>query len=255
MQRPTTMISRIGAMLTLALCVAAPAAAQDKPVTESQLDAAIQSYIMRNPQVIREALAKASLAEEVERTKHILREQSDAMYRSGSPTIGAADAKITIVAFFDYNCPHCRKSYPTLRQLLEKNPDIRLVLKDIANLGKESEAVARLAIAAQRQNQFQPLHDALMDRQGRTTEAVALDVARKLGIDIDLLKKTAAAQETTRTLDATRALATSLSVEGTPLFIIGHNGIAGAPDDLTAQLAKFVAEARQSGCDVCGPRE
>lgn len=91
----------------------------------------------------------------------------------------------------------------------------------------------------------------LMALQGRTTEAAALETAHKLGIDTAQLKKDAATPETERALSTTRALATSLSVEGTPLMIIAQNGIAGAPDELSAQLAKYVEQIRQSGCGVC----
>ncbi len=255
MLRTKIRASRIGASLVLVMSLAGSAAAQDKapdkPVLESQLDAAIHSYIMRHPEVIQDALAKAALTEELDRTKRILREQSDALYRAGSPVIGAANATISIVEFFDYNCPYCRKSYPTIKQFITDNPDVRIVLKDVANLGKESEAVARLAIASRLQDKFQPFHDALMDRQGRTTEAVALEVARKLGIGIEQLKKDAVSAETSKALAITQETATRLSVDGTPLFIVGANGIPGAPDDLAAQLTKFVDAVRKSGCDVC----
>ena len=249
-------ISALGvALLTLALGHVSSAVAQDKAaepaMQEGQIDASIRNFILRNPQVIKDALANAAATEELERTKRILREKSDAIHRADSPTLGAPDAKISIVEFFDYNCPYCRKSYPILKQFISQNPDVRVIFKDIANLGKESEAVARLATAARRQYKFQPFHDALMERQGRTTEGAAVEVARKLGLNIDLLKKDAASAETAQTLATTRSLASGLSVEGTPLFIIGHSGIAGAPDDLVAQITKYVEQIRKSGCDVC----
>ena len=250
------MTKRIRAVVTtlvaiLVIGMTAPVSAQDKPPSESLTDAAIRDFIMRNPQVIREALAKAEIAEQVERTKRVLSEQSDAIYRSGSPVIGAAEAKLEIVEFFDYNCPYCRKVDPQLRQFIETNPDTHLVLKDIANLGKESEGVSLLAIAARKQSRGIGLHDALMKRQGPNTAAATLELARKLGLDIDALKREAASPETAKVLASNRALASSLNVEGTPLFIIGHHGIAGAPDDWLDQLAVFVGELRQSGCTVC----
>ena len=251
MQNANNMIWRFITTLIMISCLSNIAIAQDKLAVNPALDAAIHDYIMRHPQVIREALEKAALDEQVERTKRILREQSDAIYRSGSPTMGRADAKVSIVEFFDYNCPYCRKSHPLVHEFVADNPDVRIVLKDIANLGKESEAISRLVIAARRQGKFEPLHEALMGRQGRTTEIMALDAARKIGIDIEILKRDAASPETARVLAATRELASSLSVEGTPLFIIGHNGIAGTPDNWMGQLAKFVTEIRKSGCDVC----
>ena len=150
------------------------AAAQDKPAAESAADAAIRDFIMRNPKVIRDALANAEIAEQADRTKRILREQSDAIYRSGSPTLGTTDAKISIVEFFDYNCPYCRKTHPQLLQFLEANPDVRIVLKDIGNLGKDSEAISRLTIAARKQSKYAPFHEAVTRRQRRSTHRRAM---------------------------------------------------------------------------------
>jgi len=49
----------------------------------------------------------------------------------------------------------------------------------------------------------------------------------------------------------TRSLADSLNANITPLFVIGHNGISGAPEDLEAQLGEAIGQIRKSGCDVC----
>ena len=92
-----------------------------------------------------------------------------------------------------------------------------------------------------------------MERKGKNDATTALDLGRQLGSDIDRLKKDAASAEVARVLAETRDLASALSVNGTPLFIIGHDGIAGAPDDLTEKLTKFVADVRAAGCDICGP--
>lgn len=224
---------------------------QDRPDAEDWVNTAIRDFIMRNPKIIRESLANGEIAEQAERTKVILREQRDAIYRSGSPTLGAVAAKISIVEFFNYNCPYCRKTHPLLMQFLEANPDVQIVLKDIGSQGKATEGISKLAIAARNQGKFAPFHEALMRRQGLITEAVAIEIARKLGLDLDRLKKDAAAPETLREVENITDLAARLSVEGTPLFIIGHNGIAGAPDDWLAQLEKFVGAVRKSGCDVC----
>lgn len=225
--------------------------AEPAPTDRAGLDAHIRDYILNNPQVLREALLKLELEEEVARTKRILTEHKQALYEAGSPEIGPADAKVTIVEFFDYNCPYCRATYPEVKAYLMANPDTKVVLKDIASLGKESEAVARVVIAARKQGKVAELHDALMTRKGQVTEAVALDAAAKLGLDIERIKKDARTSETGDELTRAQDLATSLNVAATPLYIIGHNGIAGAPDDLSAQIAKHADEIRKSGCEVC----
>lgn len=235
---------------SLLLATTGPSGAGETP-DKAALDAAIHDYIMAHPEVIREALAKAEQAEQVERTKQVLRDEKRALYEGGSPVIGPESAKIAIVEFMDYNCPYCRKTHALLKSYLEKHPDTRLIVKDIATFGKDSEAVARLALAAARQGRFAEMHDALMAHKGKSNEAVALGIAGKIGFDIARLKADAASKEIDHILMGQRDLANVLNVAGTPLFIIGHNGIAGAPDNVASQIETYVDQVRKSGCDVC----
>lgn len=227
------------------------ARADTDAAARAELDTHIRDYIMNNPEVIRDALLKLERDEEVERTKTVLREYKSDIYDSGSPEIGNAEGTIAIVEFFDYNCPYCRAAYLQIKDFLKDNPDTKVVLKDVASLGKDSEAVARVMIAAAKQKDIAALHDALITRKGKVTEAHALEAAGKLGFDVARLTAEAKSSETGDSLTRTQDLATRLSVTSTPLYIVGHNGIAGAPEDLAAQLSAHVKEIRASGCDVC----
>ena len=243
-------LAALAASLLLAFA-ATTSAEEPAPTSKSAFEAAIRDYIMAHPEVIRESLAKADQAEQVERTKQVLRDEKKALYAANSPSIGPADAKITIVEFMDYNCPYCRKTHPLLRSYLDRHPDTRPVIKDIANFGKDSEAAGRIALAAARQGKFTEMHEALLARKGTSTEAAALEIAGTLGLDLNRLKADAASKDVDHILMQARDLANVLNVGGTPLFIIGHNGIAGAPDDIARLLEKYVDEVRTSGCDVC----
>jgi predicted DsbA family dithiol-disulfide isomerase len=226
----------------------APAA---MPTDRAGLDVYIHDYIMRNPQVLRDALLKLDAEAQTENAKRVLSALKSEIYGAGSPEIGNPNAKVTVVEFYDYNCPYCRATYPKIKAYLEANPDTKLVLKDIASLGKESEGVSRVMIAAQKQGKFEPLHDALMTAKGQMTEARALTIAEKLGFDVEQLKKAAHTSETGEALTHAQELADKLNVTMTPLYIVGYNGISGAPDDLIAQLTQHADEIRKSGCDVC----
>ncbi|WP_333794299.1 DsbA family protein [Hyphomicrobium sp.] len=225
--------------------------AEDMPADRAGLDAYIRDYLMGNPQVLRDALLKLEADEQTENAKRVLRDLKEEIYHAGSPEIGNPDAKVIIVEFYDYNCPYCRSAYPEIKAFIEANPDTKIVLKDIASLGKESEAVARVVIAAAKQGKFAALHDRLMTQKGQNTEARALDAAAKLGLDMERLKIDAQSSETGDALTRAQQLADRLSVPATPLYIIGHQGISGSPDDLVAQLSRHVDDVRKAGCDVC----
>ena len=73
-------------------------------------------------------------------------------------------------------------------------------------------------------------------------------VAKELGLDVDQLQKDAEDPDIKKSLDQARDLAQRLNLQGTPLFLISDQAIAGAPDDLSDQLKAKVAEVRQKGC-------
>lgn len=221
------------------------------PSDREALDAYIRDYIMNNPKILRDALLKLEHDEQTENTKSVLRGVKDELYHAGSPEIGNPDARVTIVEFYDYNCPYCRATHPELKEFLKRNPDTKLVFKDVAGLGKESEAVARIVIAATKQRKFEPLHDALMTQKGKVTGERALDIAKTLGLDVERLKEDAKSPETGETLTRAQNLANRLNVTATPFYIVGHQGIAGAPEDLVEQLTQHVEAIRETGCDVC----
>lgn len=231
--------------------LAADAANGSMPKDRAALDAYLHDFIMRNPSLLRESLLKLDREEQVENTKRVLREFKNDLYQAGSPEIGSSSAKAKIVVFYDYNCPYCRATDPTLKAFLKANPDTALVLKDVASFGEDSEAVARIALAANLQGKFEPLHEALMAQKGKSTEARALEVAAKIGLDVSRLKKDAASPAVTDMLKRNRDLANRLNASMTPFFIVAYNGISGAPEDLVKQLDEYVGEVRKTGCDVC----
>src|SRR5450756_2284958 len=86
------------------------------------------------------------------------------------PVAGNADGDITIVEYFDFNCPYCRKLEPELRQVVQDDGKVRLVYKDWPILGPVSIAAARLALATKYQDKYVAAHDALMGAASRLTE-------------------------------------------------------------------------------------
>jgi protein-disulfide isomerase len=227
------------------------AGAEPLPKDRTELDAYLREYIMSHPEVVRDALLKLDQAEQAENAKKVLGSFKEQLYRAGSPEIGSTDPKVKIVEFYDYNCPYCRTAFTKLSAYLKANPDTALVLKDVASFGPDSEAVARIAIASRQQGKFAALNEALMTMKGKATEARALELAEKLGLDIAKLKADAKSQAVSDLIAANRTLADRLNVTTTPLMIIGHNGISGAPDDFENQLGNYAAEVRRAGCDVC----
>ena len=162
------------------------------------------------------------------------------------PAAGNADGDITIVEYFDYNCPYCRKVEPELRQVVQDDGKVRLVYKDWPVLGPVSVAAARLALATKYQDKYVAAHDALMGSASRLTEPRIRELLGNAGIDVDRAAKDL--ETNARAIDAILARnndqATAFGFKGTPSFIIGKFRVPGV---LTmAQFDQAIADARKA---------
>src|SRR6476660_6056610 len=101
------------------------------------------------------------------------------------PVAGNPDGDIPIVEWFDYNCPYCRKLEPELRQVVQDDGKVRLVLKDWPILGPVSAVAARMALATKYQDKYVAAHDALMGTASRLTEPRIRELLAGAGIDVD----------------------------------------------------------------------
>jgi protein-disulfide isomerase len=162
------------------------------------------------------------------------------------PVAGNADGDITIVEYFDYNCPYCRKVEPELRQVVQDDGKVKLVYKDWPVLGPVSTAAARLALATKYQDKYVAAHDALMGTASKLTETRIRELLAGAGIDVDRAAKDL--ETNAKAIDAILARnndqATAFGFKGTPSFIIGKFRVPGA---LTmAQFDQAIADARKA---------
>src|SRR4030088_3527271 len=101
------------------------------------------------------------------------------------PVAGNSEGDITIVEWFDYQCPYCRKLEPELRQVIKDDGKVRLVWKDWPILGPASVYAARLALATKYQGKLAEAHAALIGLDVKLTEPGARERLAKAGIDVD----------------------------------------------------------------------
>lgn len=160
------------------------------------------------------------------------------------PATGNPDGDITIVEYFDYQCPYCRKVEPELRQVAQDDGKVRLVFKDWPVLGGASIYAARMALAARYQDKYIEAHDALIGLNSKLTEPVARDLLAKAGIDVDRATRDlqAKASEIDAVLERNKEQAAAFGFRGTPSFIVGKFRVPGV---LTmAQFDQAIADAR-----------
>ncbi len=181
--------------------------------------------------------------------KAVIAQNAEAIYR-GQIGIVAGNPKgdVTVVEFFDYNCPYCKRALSTISKLIETDSKIRLVLMELPIFGERSIGAARVAIAAKEQGKYFEFHSELLKLRGQATEVTALRVAKRLGLDIKRLKQDMARPEVENVLTETNKLADILGIQATPFFLVGDRVISGAPENLHALLVQKVAAVRKEGC-------
>src|SRR5580692_9737523 len=162
------------------------------------------------------------------------------------PVAGNAAGDISIVEFFDYQCPYCRKVEPELRQVVHDDGKVRLVWKDWPRLGPMSVVASRMALASRYQDKFIESHDALMAINSKLTEAKIREALSGAGVDVDRLDRDLAGQASAidATLTRNNDQAAAFDFIGTPSFIVGKFRI---PVVLTmAQFGQAIADARKA---------
>jgi protein-disulfide isomerase len=162
------------------------------------------------------------------------------------PVAGNPDGNVSIIEWSDYNCPYCRKLEPELRQVIQDDGKVRLVLKDWPILGPVSVTAARIALAAKYQDKYHQAHDAMMGVSSRLTESRINELLAAAGVDMDRLKGdlTARGKDIDAVLKRNNEQAEAFGFNGTPSFIVGKYRVPGV---LTmAQFEQVIADARKA---------
>jgi protein-disulfide isomerase len=219
---------------------------------QARVEQIMRDYLTKNPEILVEMtneLDKRQAAEETAKQQKTISENADKIFRSPTSFVaGNPNGDVSVVEFFDYNCGYCKRALPEVVKLVNGDSKVRLVLKELPIFGDDSEAAAKLALAAIKQGKYFEMHQKLFSEPGKADKEKALRVAKELGLDADKLQKDADDPSVKQALDESKDLAQKLGLQGTPLYLIGDRIVPGAPDDLYDQLTKNVAEVRQKGC-------
>ncbi len=217
-----------------------------KGLPVKEIEGVIREYLLRNPEVVEEALRR--LREKRRRAKAaavkrvIARRARDLFRDPESPVGGNPDGDVTLVEFFDYRCVHCRRIAPMMIEAEQGDPNLRIVYKEFPILGPESSLASRAALASRRQGKYLVFHKALMRTKNPFTEEGILRTAASVGIDTARLRKDMEAPGAFRAIRRNYALARALGIDGTPAFVVGDELIPGA-GDLEA-LKALIARSR-----------
>jgi protein-disulfide isomerase len=232
--------------LATAALVMLPIAAMADGLDENRIKELVLEAIRENPGIVfeaaqlfeeqQQALQAQAAAEVLDTEKATLENDPNA------PVLGNPEGDVTVVEFFDYNCPYCRRVKPEMEALLAADPNVRVVYREWPILGEGSVFAARAALASRNQGKYEEFHWAMMQLKQRAEEATIIRVAEDIGLDVAQLRRDMTAPEIEEHIQTSMRLAQSLGFNGTPSFVIGDSL---APGLIQAdQMIELVDQAR-----------
>ena len=212
-------------------------------------DARIRAYLLNNPEVMQEMSTALQIRSDSQLADSITRRAAASpsllTVDARDPAFGPADAKVTVIEFFDFRCPGCKQTAPEVLRMMQAHPDVRFVFKDWPILDRGDPAgpshyAARAAQAAHDQGKYLPVFRALMSEGDLTPESVdAIMVAN--GVTLEAAHAAIGSPEMTRHLTDTHTAASALGLQGTPTFIINGRAVASIQP---AALEAAIREAK-----------
>ncbi|TRW96913.1 disulfide bond formation protein DsbA [Paracoccus sp. M683] len=148
------------------------------------------------------------------------------LIRAYSPTLGPADAKVTLVEFFDPSCEACRAFHPLLKEMRDLFPDDLRIVMRYAAFHEGSDEAVRILEAARRQDLFEPVLNALLENQpawavhGSPQMQIAWQVAGSAGMDLQRGQADRLNPEMAGVLNQDAADIQALGVNQTPTFYL-----------------------------------
>lgn len=232
-------IPRIAGPIAAAMLVASPVAASAQsfsPDQRHEIEDIVKNYLIAHPEVIQDAQAaldKRQQEAEAQKARTAIKQDSATLFNSQHQVVlGNPNGKVTMVEFFDYNCPHCKDAVPDMLNLLKTDHNLKFVLKEFPILAQGSVDAAHVAVAVRMQDptgaKYLAFHQKLFSSRGMVDEARALAAAKEAGCDMARIGKDMNSPEVQTTIDEDMKLADAIGVDGTPSYVIGDQLIVGA---------------------------
>jgi len=139
---------------------------------------------------------------------------------------GPKDAPLTLVEYGDFQCPHCGRAYPIVKDVQRAlGTKLRFVFRNfpLSQIHPEAEHAAEAAEAASAQGAFWQMHDRLFERQFALDDDHLLEYASELGLDADRIRGELEAGTYTPRVREDFMSGVKSGVNGTPTFFI--NGV------------------------------
>jgi protein-disulfide isomerase len=206
--------------------------------------ALIRDTLITNPEILLEAQRAFEAKQARVQNDKVAQSFTNLKRDHAELAFGPANAKITMIEFFDYKCAFCHAANDWVWEVMEKRKDVRVIFKELPILSENSHGAAKAAIAAHKQGKYKEFHRALMTARGDLGQDQVLQIASSVGLDTTKLLRDMADPKVEEHVAGMRQQATELGINGTPGFVINGRLVTGfAKDQLDAALASAGVDA------------
>ena len=224
------------------------------PAQKIEFEKLVHDYLLEHPEILRDMSNKLEandkLAADTARNTTLTTQAKAIFHNPIDAVVGNPKGDVTIVEFMDYNCGWCKKSVTEMQALVAKDKNVRVVMKEFPIFGEGSEYAARAALASVKQGKYWELHQAMFASEGKITPEVVDQIAKEHGLDVAKMKIDMNVADIDAAIKKNQAMAQSLSLTGTPAFIVDDKLIPGYTE--LANLQAMLATTRANGgCKVC----
>lgn len=172
----------------------------------------------------------------------------------GNPSKGPADARVTLVEFSDFECPHCRELYEELKAIEARYPQIRFVYKDfpLTTIHPWAQTAALGGRCAYQQSPaaFWKVHNSIFDNQDvLSAENVwdkLVEFATEAGLNADTFKACLSSPDAANAVDANRADGVALDVSSTPTVYVNGRPLVGGDVETLSRFIDFELAATKN---------
>ena len=186
------------------------------------IEKVVHDYLLKNPEVLIEASQALQVKQQQEMQKQatsFIEKNAKDLLNENVTVMGSNAPNVTIVEFFDYQCGHCQKMQPVVKELLKNNQNLKVVYREFPIFGKSSITASQAAIAAGMQGKYPEMQQSLFSQKKLDDKGI-MDLAKQAGLDMKKFEADMQSQKVKDSLNTNRQLAENMKLFGTPVFIV-----------------------------------
>ncbi len=229
MQRHSRLATTIGAGSAILFGIAAAWLTQrhtaPKVANKAEIELVVRDYILAHPEIIPQAIDRLR-----DRQSRDAYSQNKAALETpfASAWAGAEKGDVTLVMFTDYACGYCRTSLPDIERLIEGDPRLKVVWREIPILGPGSEIAAKASLAAAQQGAFRTFHERMF-ASGQPNGDKVSAVLRSMPLDLRRIQRDVDGPEVAAEIRRNMELAGRIDPAlATPTFVVNGEMLKGA---------------------------